>query len=168
MAERAHPASLSIEGLMAECGQRQVRRGGPGGQRRNKVETGVVLVHRPTGIEAESSGRRHLRENLPTAIRRLRLALAVAVRRAVPEGPSHCWQTRCRGGRVVVSEAHDDFPTLLAESLDVLSDCDWDPREAGEWLGCTASQVVRLVRRCRPAFEMVNRHRQDAGRHLLK
>ena len=69
---------------------------------------------------------------------------------------------------MVVSQTHDDFPSLLAEALDVLADCDWDPRAAGEWLGCTASQVVRLVRRCRPAFEMVNRQRRQAGRHLLK
>ena len=168
MAEGAHPASLSIESLMAECGQRQVRRGGPGGQRRNKVETGVVLVHRPTGIEAEASERRHLKENLPLAVRRLRLVLAVEVRRAVGGGPSSRWQARCHGSRVVVSQSHDDFPALVAEALDVLADRDWDPRAAGEWLGCTASQLVRLIRRCRSAFDLLNRQRQQAGRHPLK
>ena len=54
------------------------------------------------------------------------------------------------------------------KALDVLADRDWDPRAAGEWLGCTASQLVRLIRRCRSAFDLLNRQRQQAGRHPLK
>ena len=48
-----HPASLDDDRLLAECDQSFLRRSGPGGQNRNKVETAVVLRHRPTGLIAE-------------------------------------------------------------------------------------------------------------------
>lgn len=37
----------------ADVDERTYRGSGPGGQHRNKVETGVALLHRPTGIEAK-------------------------------------------------------------------------------------------------------------------
>ena len=52
-----HPAALDPERLLAECDVRFTRRSGPGGQNRNKVETAVILTHRPTGITAEASDR---------------------------------------------------------------------------------------------------------------
>ncbi len=170
MSDSCHPSMQSIEALLSECVQRRIRRGGPGGQRRNKVETGVLITHQPSGIEAEASERRHVKENLPLAIRRLRLALAVGVRggRGVRGGLSSRWSARCRGGRIVVSETHEDFPALLAEVLDVLCGLDWDIGAAAAHLGCTTTQLVRLLRRWRPALELLNRHRELSGQHRLK
>ena len=51
----SHPAAHDLERLLADCDVRFTRRSGPGGQNRNKVETAVVLTHRPTGLVAEAT-----------------------------------------------------------------------------------------------------------------
>ena len=56
--QTVHPASLDVQRLLVDCESRRERRGGPGGQHRNKVETAVVLRHLPTGIVAEANERR--------------------------------------------------------------------------------------------------------------
>src|SRR6202161_763647 len=104
-----HPAALDPELLAAECDFRATRRSGPGGQNRNKVETAVILTHRPTGIRAEASERRTQGEHRRAALGRLRIELALAIRRPIdradggPFVPSVLWRSRCRGGRIVVN-----------------------------------------------------------------
>ena len=58
-----HPAATRAEQLLAECEVRRLRRSGPGGQHRNKVETAVALRHLPTGVQAEANERRSQAQN---------------------------------------------------------------------------------------------------------
>jgi hypothetical protein len=168
-----HPAALAEEVLAGECEFRTTRRSGPGGQNRNKVETAVILIHRPTGVKAEASERRSQGENRRHALRRLRLELALFVRRPVdqdyegPYRPSPLWQVRCRGGRIAVSHEHADFPALLAEALDMLHACGDDPRAAALALDCSPSQLIKLLRAVPRALNLVNDRRKKAGRHPL-
>jgi len=165
-----HPAAESPERLWAECDVRRLRRSGPGGQHRNKVETAIRLHHVATGVRAEASERRSQAQNRSLALFRLRVNLAIEVRR--PRGldgvPSPLWQSRCGGGALKVSATHDDFPALLAEALDVLAALAADPKQAATVLGCTPSQLVRLLKLEPRGLALVNGWRDQHGLHALQ
>jgi hypothetical protein len=163
-----HPASLLEADLLADCEIVRQRRGGPGGQHRNKVETAVVITHRPTGIRAEASERRSQAENQKQAVRRLRLRLAMEVRASPPVkedvvSPSLLWKSRSVGGRVAVNPEHDDFPTLVAEALDAVTAAEFDVAVAAKWLGVTTTQLVRFLQEEPRAWAAVNESRRQRG-----
>jgi len=160
-----HPAAAGPEQLLVECDVQRVRRSGPGGQHRNKVETGVVLLHRPTGVKAEANERRSQVENRSVALRRLRANLALEVRRPCSADfePSVLWRSRCRGGRIVVARTHEDFPAVLAEALDVIDANNADTKNAAALLGCTASQLIKLLKQEPRAMALVNGWRAQRG-----
>jgi len=169
--EYTHPACLSDDALLAQCEMRRLRRSGPGGQHRNKVETAVQLFHGPTGVSAEANERRSQAANRGAALFRLRVNLALGVRGPGPLEcyPSPLWRSRRRaGGRIVVSGDHADFPALLAEALDVVAQSGDDVQRAAGTLGCTPSQLVKLLKKEPRALAEVNRRRESAGLHTLR
>jgi hypothetical protein len=165
-----HPAALSDDDLLAQCDMGRSRTSGPGGQNRNKVETAVELTHRKTGISAKAGERRSVRENRQVAIQRLRLALAVQHREPVPIGDirSTLWRSRLQGTKLVISPSHRDYPSLLAEALDVLEAAGLDPKTAAIRLTTTPSQLLRLLRHHPPALAALNAERERRGEHPLK
>jgi hypothetical protein len=168
---RLHPACLDPERLLNECDQTFTRRSGPGGQNRNKVETAVVLKHRPTGLEAEANERRTQGENRQEALHRLRVLLALEIRtppgQATDGSPSPLWKSRCRGGRLQINPGHDDFPPLLAEALDAIAAAEFDPKPAALQLGCSSTQLVKLIQHEPRALVWWNARRLERGLHRL-
>ncbi len=168
-----HPAALDPIALESQCKMQMTRRSGPGGQNRNKVETAVVLIHSPTGLRAKASERRSQWENRAVALKRLRIELAISIRRtfdlggAVAYAPSPLWLLRCRGGRIAVNLDHEDFPAVLAEALDVLYAGSFDPRIAGRALGCSPSQLIKLIKDEPRALCLINEERKKKGQRPL-
>jgi hypothetical protein len=165
-----HPATLDDNELLRQCSEVRTRRSGPGGQHRNKVETAIVLTHSPTGITAEANERRSQADNRHVALFRLRVNLALKFRsdRRLDATPSELWCSRCRGGRIAVNPSHTDFPTLLAEALDCLSEADWDTTAAAERLTVTASQLAKFLKLEPRAFALFNAERDQRGLRPLR
>jgi len=165
-----HPACLDDEALLRECSERRTRSSGPGGQHRNKTETAVVLRHEPTGIEGAASERRSQAVNRRVALRRLRTSLAVGVRETpdTRRTPSELWSSRVRDRQIVLNPEHRDLPAMLAEAMDHIAHFRWDVAKAAQWLECSTSQLVKLLKHEHAAIEQVNRERQRRGMRRLQ
>jgi hypothetical protein len=161
-----HPAALPLQELLAACDVIRTRRSGPGGQHRNKVETAVVITHRPSGVQGQASERRSQDLNRQAAVQRLRIRLAIEIRlpAAADDPPSDLWRSRVKRRQLAVSTAHADFPALLAEALDRLAACEWDAGAAAGSLGITASQLVKFLKLAPEAIAKLNQAR--AAREL--
>ena len=161
---------LDPDEVAAQCRATFTRRSGPGGQNRNKVETAVVLTHGPTGLTAEANEKRSQAANRAEALFRLRLRMAIENRQPATPGqpPSPLWVSRCRGGRIPIRPDHDDFPFILAEMLDVIDAHALDIRPAAADLGCSATQLVKLLRLEPRALVSLNQRREARGLGRLR
>jgi len=162
-----HPAALPPEVLWTQVKASRRKASGPGGQHRNKTETAMKLLHEPTGVFSEATERRSLEQNRKVALWRLRLALALEHREPAVEEPSELWRRRTGGGKLAVSENHEDVPALMAEALDVLADAADDPAAAAERLGVSRSRFLRVLKLERRAFAALNERRKARGERGL-
>ncbi len=165
-----HPAELDDDELRSQCDVMKTRRSGPGGQHRNKVETAVVITHRPTGVKAEANERRSQHQNALVAWQRIRIQLSVKVRlqRESSDVPSSVWLRRAKGGISNVNPENADFPALLALALDTIYAADLRMPEAARALQVTATQLTRLVAHAPAALAELNRLRKERGLRALQ
>ena len=82
------PVPDSDEKLLAECRVETFTAGGKGGQHQNRTESGVRLVHLPTGIRVEAREQRSQHQNRKAALERLRRRLKARNRRRKPRIPT--------------------------------------------------------------------------------
>ncbi len=162
-----HPVDLSVDDLLIDCDVQTTRRSGPGGQHRNKVESAIVITHRPSSVVGQASERRSQHENRRIAITRLRINLALSVRTQRGDSgdyqPTEIWKSHVNSMRIVVSGKHQDFPPMLAEAMDVISSVQFDVPTAAQRLQCTTSQLIKFLKIEPHAFSWLNSARKTAG-----
>lgn len=165
-----HPAAIPTDKLMEQCDVVRTRRGGPGGQHRNKVSTAIVITHRPTRIVGAASERRSQSENLTVALSRLRMNLALAIRNEVTDDrpPSPLWQSFVCHEKIKISPRNNDFPVILAEALDFVVAFNGQPHLAAVRLGVTGSQLTKLLQQEPAAWTVVSGIRKQLGLKPLK
>jgi len=76
------------DALLAQCRVETFRSGGPGGQHQNVTESGVRLVHLPTGVRASARDERSQHRNRTLALKRLRGKLEALTRPETPRVPT--------------------------------------------------------------------------------
>ena len=168
---------LPDEALLKECSVATLRGSGPGGQHRNKTETGVRLTHDPTGVRGEAFEERSQQRNREAALRRLRMKLALELRAQVElpeeEGqkmadiPAHL-AAILPSAKQRLGANHPDFAKGVSALLDVLSAAGWRPPVAAKALGCTSSALIKIVGKDKAVLAKVNAERQRAGLKPLK
>ena len=176
------PVYLPLAELERECRFETLRRSGPGGQNRNKVETGVRFYHLSTGLVGEATESRRQIENRGAALERLRLLLALNLRNP-PDFPEPFelgaaratllelgfrWHSRLAGERIIASSESFDYAVLVAEFFDVYAAVDEELGVAAEILAVSSSQIVRLLSKRPQALEALNSLRVKRGLRRLR
>ena len=162
-----HPSSLDDEKLLSCCEIQRLRRSGPGGQHRNKVESAVLIIHKPSGNKAEANERRSQKENMSVAIRRLRIRLAGQIRNFRPpdQVPSELWEKHCQHEKLSISLNSRDYPALLAEALDLAYQENLDLKKAASMLRCSVSQLIKFLKKEPELWHEFNQARKQKGLH---
>ena len=153
--------------LLRRCAQAPFQGPGPGGQKRNRVYSGVRLLHAESGLVAEASERREARRNLEDALHRLRMAMALSPAPAPPDsvpaavlpGPAF---------RPDASPLHPDFPRLVLRALHALDARGGRVSETAAALGCTASALTRFLAADKAVWAAARALRERHGLKPLK
>ena len=144
-----------------------VRTGGPGGQHRNKVSTGVRLAHRASGVEAAATERRSQAENRRVALDRLRAALALELRAPCGDGaaglPEAVRAVLASKRWPRLSPKAQDYWLVAARVLDALSAEGARVSEAARRLGVSTGSLVKFLGTEPHLWQAALRLRQAAG-----
>ena len=164
----------SDDALIGQCEVDRYRASGPGGQHRNKTESAVRLRHRLTGVTAIGEDSRSQAENKVHAVRRLRAAIALAVREPVAldgYAPSPRLAALVAGGTAPLgarTRLTGDYWAAIAELLDLLVSGDLEIAATAQRLGITTGALSKLVLHDEQVARAVNDLRRARGMRTLR
>jgi hypothetical protein len=153
--------------LLADCEVHTYRASGPGGQKRNKIESAVRLRHLPTAVTAVATESRSQHDNRRVALRRLREAIAVRVRTPVDLAhwvpPAPFLSAVQAGGRIRLRDDNPNYPIVVATILNVLAASNGRVSDAARFLNLSTHHLTQFLSEHPPIWQEVNRLRAQFG-----
>ena len=163
--------ALDDTALLAKCEVDTYRSGGPGGQKKNKTVSAVRLRLPEVGLMVVGTESRSQHENRARALRRLRMAIALELRRPIePDDyrPSELLRgCLTRGGQLQVGRRDGRYVHAVGEILDVLVACGMRLSTAAALIGVSTGNLSGFIRRDPKLLDRVNRLRCEAGLRAL-
>jgi len=147
--------ALEDDALLRQCRQETYRASGPGGQHRNKTDSAVRLSVMDGKVMASCSDHRSQHRNRSEALRRLRITLAIELRRPI--------KTQKWSGAWDLGRKDRRYAGFLAHVLDTLAAHDWAVGLAADGLGISTGKLIRTLARDPQAWNAVNKGRAQLG-----
>jgi len=164
--------ALDDQELLSQCIVDTYRASGPGGQKRNKTASAIRLRHEPTGVSSNAVESRSQHENKAKALKRLRLAIALKIRRHVEiDGyePSELLQSCIsRSDKFAIGKRDQRYHEVVWEVLDLLFACKMQVSTAAQKLGLSTANFSAVLRNDPALWRRVNELRKDEGLSGLK
>ncbi len=160
--------------LVRQCEVDRYRASGPGGQHRNKTESAVRVRHRATGVAAHADDSRSQHENKARAVKRLRGAIALAVREPVVlDGlvVTPRLASLLAGGTAPLGEKTRQtaaYWVAMAQLLDVFVAADAEVAVTAATLGIGTAPLAKLLTHDDQVHRIVNQYRTQRGLRPLR
>lgn len=154
---------MTLDQLLAACTQKGFQGSGPGGQHRNKTNTGVQLNLREYNLEIKSCEGRSAKENKTHALHKMQMAIALNVRETPPDT-----EMPFPGSNGHIQPSNPQFPIFVAHVFDRMAQKNGDTKEAAQAFGLTPSALVKILRQNKACAEKLQGQRIAGGKSRLK
>lgn len=167
---RPELVALDDAALLKACRVDTLRGSGPGGQHRNKTESGVRLTHVASGVVAQAFEERSQHANKAAALKRLRAAFALELREP-PASPTEDeplpeeLRAILPGAKQKVGPNNARFVLGAAVLLDHLAAQEGRVGDVGAAIGLSTAAVSKLLAADGQVLAAANKIRQQ---HALK
>jgi hypothetical protein len=141
---RSSLLKLSDSELLKECEISAYRGSGPGGQHRNKTNSGIKLKirnYKLMPLESYSCDDRSSHINKLLALKKLRLKIALQIR----EEPAAQIPFPFPGIGGNISQDNTLYPQFIADILDRINFCNGDLAEAAKMWGMSKSALNKII-----------------------
>lgn len=149
---------MPSEELLKLCKIDCVKGSGPGGQKRNKTSSAVVLTLSELDITVSDCTERSQFRNRENSLKKLRFAIALKLRQA-PMGNGLC--------NIQCSMQSDKYPLFAAQLLDYLHAVEFDHKLAAGKCGISPSAMLKKIHRDPHLWQFVQKQRLALGKKTL-
>jgi len=157
--DRDELLALEDDELLRHCRCDTFRASGPGGQHRNTSDSAVRLTLEDTEVTAIASEERSQHRNRARAVKRLRLQIALNLRR----DPAPSWDGPWKPG------ARDrQYAVFVAYVLDALAATEYRVSDAAKLLEVSTGRLSRTLAADTTLWARVNQEREKRDMKLLK